>query len=262
MGILDKVNGAGGRKLGPVCDLQSMVRAVAGLEDAMEVGPGWPCGVTKFPLQRLHTACSAQRHLYAEDLMWLFGEEAVLLLATPAFKSITHDAGVPTGLRKPQLQLPVADLLELWSQLSSHTLLHPGVAQRVWEFRIVTLMVNSLTRYLQGRLDRECKRPKTQPRVVTDAALADDVLGWSWLCVGYLDPFLKAELRAELTANLSPHANLGEVFQTLCGNGEAAAENFYRFKNIVLRRATLAGRNTSSGNTGEAKVVSGQGGSR
>jgi hypothetical protein len=181
--LLDGVNGGEQRMWGPVCDMQSLLRAVAGLEDAM-------LGVStsqRLRVGHIKTAARDVLHLYAEDCMWLFGEAAIDVLALPAYTmNASMASNLADGIIQQRTLLPPKHMVDLWHHLQSPSTSMPGdVKHAVWAMRIASLVLDSLTKVLRVLLAQSTSQP-----TIVFSNLVEMHKAWSFVCDQGLRPYV------------------------------------------------------------------------
>ena len=198
-------------------------------------------GPARLPLKLVTLATCHDLHLYAEDLAWFFGEAAMHSLGNPAYMRVVVSATTPAGDQlQPQADIKPTQLFRLWSFLAGSKA-DPLWMHMVWKFRLATLLVVDLGRFLQGHMEKEVKR-RMIPAPMGDVAIQAYRNDWGWLCTDHVQPFLGSQERRSIATALSGDDNSGllDSFSQLCDNGASAVEHWAANWSVTEKRTDLA----------------------
>jgi hypothetical protein len=207
--LLDDIHRPPGtHRFGPVCDYQSVLRAVTGLQDAM-LGV---CTSMRFPLSLLKTAKVDDLHKYAEDFVWLFGEAAVNQLASPDETHVVHLAAtVADGIIQHLTLIPPTHLVDFWQFLESDCSLSQEVKASVWATRMNTLVLHNFTKVLRVQLDQSSSKP-----TIFLSHLLESHARWSCVSDHGLRDVLLRNNRHDVGQLVATHATRRSTWNAIC----------------------------------------------
>jgi hypothetical protein len=228
---LDRVNEGCGRRWGPTCDVQSLLRGCAAAE-------GFTCGPDSLPVSTFTASSVAERHIYAEDIAWLYGSDAMLAMASSGYRRVANMPSTTASMETVQWHTSPAELMYLWAYLARHC---PDAHRRqdVWELRLATLLLNSLTDFLWGQVERAAKG---RPRCMSNVAIHGRHTTWSWVYTDVVSAFLGSDTCRDLSDMLRVDDASLVVFHKLCQHATSAASAWTRLGAMLVHRVDLANR--------------------